>query len=45
MDQEKSGQFKAPYCILNVTGVKETDEHRFPSWLPENPIGRAGERR
>lgn len=25
-DQEKSGQFKVCYCILNVTGVKETDE-------------------
>lgn len=24
--EEKSGQFKSCYCILNATGVKETDE-------------------
>lgn len=54
MDQEKSGQFKARYCILNATGVKETDEPvvvvvvaamlTHPPGLVLNPIGRMRER-
>lgn len=47
MDREKSGQFKGCYCILNATGVKETDEPGGcsggggngdpPSWLAAKP--------
>lgn len=51
LDLEKSGQFNGCYCILNATGVKETDEAGDgrsssgdpPSWLlVQNPIGRMG---
>lgn len=47
MGQEKSGQFKGCYCILNGTGVKETDvpggvggNGDPPSWLDAKlPLG------